>query len=94
MLDAPVQVDPPPPSPPCPHVRGPPGGRRPRGQDDPRPGSRPLRRPPGGHARVLWTLPVTSAEIEFRRSHGHEALERLFDEAGIVPTDPYRASVV
>ncbi|MEU5149868.1 suppressor of fused domain protein [Streptomyces yangpuensis] len=43
---------------------------------------------------MLWTLPVTSAEIEFRRSHGHEALERLFDEAGIVPTDPYRASVV
>ncbi|MFF3724280.1 suppressor of fused domain protein [Streptomyces erythrochromogenes] len=49
---------------------------------------------PGGHARVLWTLPVTSAEIEFRRRHGHEALERLFDEAGMVPTDPYRASVV
>ncbi|MFE7099621.1 suppressor of fused domain protein [Streptomyces erythrochromogenes] len=49
---------------------------------------------PGGHARVLWALPVTSAEIEFRRRHGHEALERLFDEAGMVPTDPYRASVV
>lgn len=49
---------------------------------------------PGGHARVLWTLPVTTAEIEFRRQHGHEALEQLFDEAEINPTDPFRASVV
>ncbi|WP_116248034.1 suppressor of fused domain protein [Nocardiopsis sp. FIRDI 009] len=48
---------------------------------------------PGGHARVLWALPVTAAEIEFRRRHGHEALERLFDEAEIIPTDPFRASV-
>lgn len=49
---------------------------------------------PGGHARILWALPVTAAEIEFRRRHGHEALEQLFDEAEIVPTDPFRASVV
>ncbi|MFJ9448307.1 suppressor of fused domain protein [Kitasatospora sp. NPDC101235] len=48
---------------------------------------------PGGHARILWALPVTTAEIEFRRNHGHEALEQLFDEAEIVPTDPFRASV-
>lgn len=47
----------------------------------------------GGHARILWTLPVTTAEIEFRRRHGHEALEQLFDEAEIIPTDPFRASV-
>ncbi|MGX1671352.1 suppressor of fused domain protein [Streptomyces sp. NPDC055400] len=49
---------------------------------------------PGGHARILWTLPVTAAEIEFRRRRGHEALEHLFDEAEIVPTDPFRTSVV
>lgn len=48
---------------------------------------------PGGHARVLWALPVTTAEVEFRRRHGHEALERLFDEVEIIPTDPFRASV-
>ncbi|GAA4011321.1 hypothetical protein GCM10022247_37110 [Allokutzneria multivorans] len=48
---------------------------------------------PGGHARILWTLPVTTAEIEYRREHGHEALEQLFDEAAINPTDPFRASV-
>ncbi|MFE0674877.1 suppressor of fused domain protein [Streptomyces sp. NPDC058867] len=47
---------------------------------------------PDGHVRVLWTLPVTTAEIEYRRHHGHEALERLFDETGIIPTDPFRAS--
>lgn len=48
---------------------------------------------PEGHARILWALPVTAAEIEFRRRYGHEALERRFDEAGIIPTDPFRASV-
>jgi hypothetical protein len=40
---------------------------------------------PGGHARILWTLSVTTAETEFRRQHGHEALEQLFDEAEITP---------
>ncbi|MGW0939762.1 suppressor of fused domain protein [Streptomyces sp. NPDC002666] len=49
---------------------------------------------PSGHARILWALPVTAAEIEFRRREGHEALEQLFDEAEIIPTDPFRASVV
>ncbi|MFE0513676.1 suppressor of fused domain protein [Streptomyces sp. NPDC058964] len=48
---------------------------------------------PKGHARILWCLPVTATEIEYRRSHGHEALEQLFDEAGIIPTDPFRSSV-
>lgn len=49
---------------------------------------------PSGHARILWALPVTAAEIEFRRREGHQALEQLFDEAEIIPTDPFRASVV
>lgn len=49
---------------------------------------------PGGHARILLALPVTAAEIEFRRREGHEALEQLFDEAEIIPTDPFRVSVV
>ncbi|WKD37112.1 suppressor of fused domain protein [Streptomyces xanthophaeus] len=48
---------------------------------------------PEGHARILWILPVTADEIEFRRRHGHEALEQLLDEAEINPTDPFRASV-
>lgn len=49
---------------------------------------------PGGHARILWALPVTAAEIDFRRHEGHEALEQLFDDVEIIPTDPFRASVV
>ncbi|MFI5666344.1 suppressor of fused domain protein [Streptomyces sp. NPDC051704] len=49
---------------------------------------------PDGHVRILWTLPVTAAEIDFRRSRGHEALERRLDAAGIIPTDPFRSSAV
>ncbi|WP_051814015.1 suppressor of fused domain protein [Kitasatospora sp. MBT63] len=49
---------------------------------------------PTGHARILWTLPVTADEITFRREHGHEALEQLFDEHEIDPVDPKRPSVV
>ncbi|MFE1440512.1 suppressor of fused domain protein [Streptomyces sp. NPDC058739] len=49
---------------------------------------------PQGAARILWTLPVTAAEIAFRRQHGTEALEQLFDAAQIIPTDPFRRSVV
>ncbi|MFG2976973.1 suppressor of fused domain protein [Streptomyces sp. NPDC048331] len=48
---------------------------------------------PDGHARILWLLPVTAAEMAYRREHGHEALEQLFDEQAIIPTDPLRASV-
>jgi hypothetical protein len=49
---------------------------------------------PGGHARVLWLLPITSAEKTFRHTHGLEALEERFETVGIYPTDPHRASVV
>lgn len=47
---------------------------------------------PNGHARILWALPVTAAEMAYRREHGHEALEQLFDEHAITPTDPRRPS--
>ncbi|MGY4740600.1 suppressor of fused domain protein [Streptomyces sp. ATMOS53] len=50
--------------------------------------------PNGRHTRFLWLLPVTSSEIAFRRTHGTEALEQLFDEAGINPVDPRRTAVV
>ncbi|MFI1994451.1 suppressor of fused domain protein [Actinoplanes sp. NPDC020271] len=49
---------------------------------------------PGGHARVLWLLPITGAEKRFRHSDGLEALEQRFEAAGIIPTDPYREAVV
>ncbi|MGW2015626.1 suppressor of fused domain protein [Streptomyces sp. NPDC001927] len=49
--------------------------------------------PDGTAARFLWLLPVTDSEIAYRREHGTEALERLFDEAAINPVDPHRAPV-
>ncbi|WP_329493238.1 suppressor of fused domain protein [Kitasatospora herbaricolor] len=48
----------------------------------------------GAHARILWLLPITRAEKDFRREGGLEALESLFDEQAIDPVDPQRASVV
>lgn len=47
----------------------------------------------GGHARHLWLLPITEAEREFKVLHGAEALEKAFDDAAIIPTDPARPSV-
>ncbi|MFC4040548.1 suppressor of fused domain protein [Dactylosporangium siamense] len=49
---------------------------------------------PAGHARLLWLLPITSAELAFRQQRGTEALEQRFDDVGIDPTDPLRLSVV
>ena len=48
----------------------------------------------GGHARLLWVLPITEAERDFRGSHGLEALEQRFEDAPIDYTDPHRPSVV
>jgi hypothetical protein len=50
--------------------------------------------PEDGHIRVLWLLPITKAERDFKRANGLEALESRLEEAGIFPTDPHRASVV
>ncbi|MFE0627983.1 suppressor of fused domain protein [Streptomyces sp. NPDC058864] len=49
---------------------------------------------PGGRARLLWLLPVTTSEIVYRREHGTEALEQRFDDAGIRPPDLHRPPVV
>lgn len=46
------------------------------------------------HARILWLLPITKAEKDFRRENGLDALEDLFDEHAIDPVDPERTSVV
>ncbi|MGW5653784.1 suppressor of fused domain protein [Streptomyces humi] len=48
----------------------------------------------GAHARILWLLPISKAEKDFRREAGLEALESRFEELGIDPVDPQRASVV
>ncbi len=47
-----------------------------------------------GHRRVLWLLPVTQTEREYKMSHGLEALEKLFDSQAIEYWDLRRPSVV
>jgi Suppressor of fused protein (SUFU) len=46
------------------------------------------------HAQLLWLLPITEAERDFKKMHGLEALESHFDEAAIEYWNPSRRSVV
>lgn len=47
-----------------------------------------------GHVHVLWLLPITSAERDFKVKHDLEALEQRFDEAAIEFWEASRKSVV
>jgi hypothetical protein len=49
---------------------------------------------PGGHARVLWLLPITEAEKRYGIQYGLDALEDRLEEAGIIPDDPHRECAV
>lgn len=44
--------------------------------------------------RFLWLIPVTLAEVEFKKEQGMEALEEKFEAAQFNFLDPFRASVV
>lgn len=46
------------------------------------------------HVHLLWLLPITAAEREFKVREGWEALEQRFDEAAIEYWSPSRPSVV
>ena len=48
----------------------------------------------GRRVVVLWLLPITAAEAEFARQNGHEALEKLIEEARANVTNPRRPSLV
>jgi len=48
----------------------------------------------GGHARLLWLLPITAAERDFEVANGLEALEQRFDAAALAYWDSRRGSVV
>lgn len=48
----------------------------------------------GGHARILWLLPITEAERDFKRDHGLEALEQRFDAVALEYWAPGRRSAV
>ena len=41
-----------------------------------------------------WLIPVTKAEVDFKKTHGVEALEKRFEEKKFQYLDPFRASVV
>lgn len=47
----------------------------------------------GMQVYVLWLLPITEAEREFKALNGLESLEQLFDTAAIDYSDPQRQSV-
>lgn len=49
---------------------------------------------PDGHVHVLWLLPITAAEREFKVRHGTESLEQRFDNCGLEYWRPDRPSVV
>lgn len=44
--------------------------------------------------RILWLLPITEAERQFKVVKGQEALEARFDEIGLRYWEPRRKSVV
>jgi hypothetical protein len=48
----------------------------------------------GGHARLLWLLPITEAERELKMEHGLEALEDRFQAARLDFANPSRGSIV
>ena len=47
-----------------------------------------------GHARILWLLPITEAERDFKAANGLEALEQRLEAARIDFWDPARPSTV
>lgn len=47
----------------------------------------------GRSARCLWLIPITLAEVEFKKSYGVEALEQRFEACELNYLDPTRLSV-
>jgi hypothetical protein len=41
-----------------------------------------------------WIVPVYRVEVEYKKTHGIELLEKRFDEVGLFYADPNRAPVV
>jgi hypothetical protein len=49
---------------------------------------------PLGSAHLLWAVPITDAEREWRFEHGQEAFEQLMEDRKLLPYDPARRSLV
>ena len=47
----------------------------------------------GGRAHLLWLLPITRAEREYKKANGLEALEVLFDQESFEHWNPHCPSV-
>jgi hypothetical protein len=47
-----------------------------------------------GQIQILWLLPITRAERDFKIAHGLEALEQRFESGGLHYWDPRRASLI
>ena len=47
-----------------------------------------------GHARILWLVPITEAERDFKAANGLEALEQRLEAASVNFWDPARRSTV
>ncbi|MFG2044853.1 suppressor of fused domain protein [Dactylosporangium sp. NPDC048998] len=47
-----------------------------------------------GRTNVAWLIPITSAERDYKKEHGVEALEALFEEYSLNYLNPSRASLV
>lgn len=43
--------------------------------------------------KCLWLLPITASEVEFKKRHGVERLEEIFESASINYLDPDRKSM-
>jgi len=44
--------------------------------------------------KCFWLIPVTKAEVEYKKAFGLESLEQRFEAAQFDYTDPHRPSVV
>ncbi len=44
--------------------------------------------------RCLWLLPITKQEVEFRKKHGTDELEKLFEDKKLDYLNPHRESIV
>ena len=49
---------------------------------------------PAGAARILWLVPITAAERDFKAANGLAALASRLDEAAVEYWRPDRASIV
>ena len=44
--------------------------------------------------KCLWLVPITQSERDYKKSHGAEALESIFEKSQFDYLDPLRQSVV